>query len=67
MGWLSDLFSFGQHPDKDGQTEIELAISHNEARGDAGAIPDAWYEAVAAGIETFDELPTLEDQEGGWI
>jgi hypothetical protein len=64
-GWVNKLdgfFDLLRHPEQDDQTEIENAIFHNEARGDADAIPDAWYRAAEAGIETFDEA-----EKGGWL
>jgi hypothetical protein len=46
----------------DDMTEIEHAIAHNEARGDGDAIPDTWYQAAEAGVETFGEA-----EKGGWL
>jgi hypothetical protein len=41
---------------------FDFLIAHNEARGDGDAIPDSWYQAAEAGIETFDEA-----EKGGWL
>jgi hypothetical protein len=53
MGLFSRLFG---EPGDDDMTEIDWAITRNEVRGDADAIPQSWYDARDRGIATFDEM-----------
>jgi hypothetical protein len=42
---------------RDDMTEIDRAITRNEVRGDADAVPRSWYDARDQGIRRFDDAP----------